>query len=365
MRLISKILFLLLAATMLVGCGVPGVPKPPSLELPQPVGDLRATRKANSVYLAWTVPAETTDRIAARHLGPTRICRSANAPMSECANPVGEAYPSQLTGIGSREGKSTAKIQANYTDHLPPALLAENSDAQIFYAVSVPNNHGRSAGISNTVSVPAVVALPPPSGFAAQVTGEGIVLSWLPVVHPPETQDLRYIYRVYRRAEGASGETVAGEVALDTVSVTQLVDHSFEWEKTYLYRATAVTLIHQGAKTEIQLEGDDTSSIRIFAHDVFPPAVPSGLQAAFSGTGQEPFIDLIWAPDTDADLAGYNVFRHEAGGEPVKINAELVKTPAFRDPYVASGKNYFYSISAVDVRGNESVRSQEAGEAVP
>jgi len=126
-----------------------------------------------------------------------------------------------------------------------------------------------------------------------------------------------------------------------------------------------VTVIHEEGKPEIQFEGDDTPPVRVFAHDVFPPAVPSGLQAVFSGVGQQPFIDLIWAPDTDADLAGYNVFRHEGGAEAVKINSELVKTPAFRDMNVASGKTYIYSVSAVDVRGNESARSQEASEAVP
>jgi len=73
----------------------------------------------------------------------------------------------------------------------------------------------------------------------------------------------------------------------------------------------------------------------------------------------------VWAPVTDADLAGYNVYRHEEGGQAVKINSELVKTPAFRDSNVAAGKKYFYSVSAVDLRGNESARSEEASESVP
>jgi len=47
------------------------------------------------------------------------------------------------------------------------------------------------------------------------------------------------------------------------------------------------------------------------------------------------------------------------------MNRELVNTPAFRDTDVASGKTYTYSVSAVDVRGNESAPSEEASEAVP
>jgi hypothetical protein len=364
---ISKLLLLLFGTAALAGCGVPGVPKPPSLELPQPVNDLRAVRKGDSVYLTWTVPTETTDHLAVRQLGPVHICRSVDAAMNGCTNPVGEVPAPQLAGVSSRQRKSeqpAARIQANYTDPLPQSQLVENSGAQLFYAVSVLNERGRGAGLSNIVSVPAVAALAPPSGFTAQVTAEGIALSWMAVANPPETAGLQHVYRVYRRAEATNADTVVGEVGLDA-SATQLVDHSFEWEKTYSYRATVVTLIQQPARPEIQFDGDDTASIKVFADDVFPPSVPSGLQAAFSGAGQLPFVDLIWAPDTDADLAGYNVFRREAGGEPVKINVELVKTPAFRDSNVAPGKNYFYSVSAVDVRGNESAQSQEAAEAVP
>jgi fibronectin type 3 domain-containing protein len=49
----------------------------------------------------------------------------------------------------------------------------------------------------------------------------------------------------------------------------------------------------------------------------------------------------------------------------VKLNAEPVKAPAYRDPNVQSGKKYFYAVSAVDEHGNESSRSEEAGEQVP
>jgi fibronectin type 3 domain-containing protein len=90
------------------------------------------------------------------------------------------------------------------------------------------------------------------------------------------------------------------------------------------------------------------------------------LQAAYSGEGQKPFVDLIWAPVMNADLAGYNVYRSEAAGEAmVKLNSELVKSPSYRDSAVASGKTYSYSVSAVDVRGNESPRSEATSEPVP
>lgn len=351
---------------VLAGCGVPGVPKPPSLDLPQPVTDLRAVRKGDNVYLAWTVPAESTDHERIRHLGVTRICRSLNAEVRDCANPAAQAAVLlPLVHSGEAKKQPATKVQASYTDSLPRTLLSQSPVAQISYAVSVQNENGRSAGLSNVVWVPGAVSLPPPLDFGAQVTAEGVILSWTGMAHPPETTGLRRIYRVYRREENTNADMVAGELPLGALRSYVLLDHSFEWEKTYSYRATVVTLIRQDRKPESQFEGDDTPAVRVFAHDVFPPAVPSGLQAVFSGAGQPPFIDLIWAPDTDPDLAGYNIFRHESGGEAAKINSEPVKTPAFRDTNVASGHTYFYSVSAVDVRGNESARSEEASEAVP
>jgi len=349
-------LLTIVAVAVLTACGYPGPPKPPALNLPQPPTDLRAIRKGNNVYLSWSVPTETTDSLAVRHLGPTRICRSAVA-MSECTSAIGEVgAPSLPTG-----NKPVPKLQQSFTDALPGTLLSDNPSAQIFYAVSVLNDRGRSAGISNVVSVPAVVTPPPPADFHAEVTAAGVVLGWTPI-HTTERPDTRQVYRVYRREANGTADTMVGEAPLDS---SQLSDQSFDWEKTYFYRATVVTIIHSPGEPERPFESDDTPPVRVFAHDIFPPAVPAGLQAAFSGVGQQPFIDLIWAPDSEADLAGYNVYRHEEGGEPKKINSQPIKTPSFRDVNITSGHTYIYSVSAIDVRGNESARSTEASETVP
>ncbi|MGB7585246.1 MAG: hypothetical protein WBM11_10400 [Terriglobales bacterium] len=338
----------------LTACGVPGIPKPPSLNLPQPVTDLRAVRKGNNVFLAWTVPTRTTDSLAVRRLGPTRVCRSTNPAITECGTPVGEIAALEIAK------HATAVQRQSYTDPLPATALSASPSSEVFYAVSVQNENGRSAGLSNIVGVPALVAPAPPSDFQAQVTADGVVLSWKET--PVETAGLKHFYRIYRRAEGRTTDVVAEEVPWGNL---QLIDHNFEWGKTYFYRATLVTVIHVEGKPDVGFESDDTPSVKVFAHDVFPPAVPTGLQAVFSGVGQQPFIDLIWAPDTDADLAGYNVYRREAGGEPRKLNSTLITAPAFRDQNVAPGHTYSYSVSAVDVRGNESTRSSETSEAVP
>ena len=91
------------------------------------------------------------------------------------------------------------------------------------------------------------------------------------------------------------------------------VDHSFEWQQKYVYRVTTLTQFKGPLGQSVQVEGNDSPPVVVDVRDIFPPAVPTGVQAVASGVGQKPFIDLTWAPNIESDLAGYNVFRHEEG----------------------------------------------------
>jgi hypothetical protein len=304
----------------------------------------------------------TTDRQTVRSVGPTQICRGLEPELTRCGTPVGEAA---AQAIAATNHTSSQKVSRSYTDALGGQLQSDNPSKFITYAVEALNAGGRSAGLSNEVRVPLVWTLPPPREFAARVTGQGVVLTWANDLPPAGPAAVHYLFRIYRRQEGSQEQILAGQIPAGSSPILTLTDSSIEWEKTYEYHAETVTVVARENKPELQVEGDDTPEIKVFADDVFPPAVPAGLQAVASGPGQKTFVDLVWAPVTDVDLDGYNVYRHEEGGAPVKVNAALLKTPAYRDDSVISGKSYLYSVSAVDVRGNESARSEEAGETVP
>ena len=356
-----------ISCAWLAGCGAPGAPVPPALELPRPPSDLRASRKADRVVLTWTIPTQTTEQRTVRHEGPTLVCRSLDPSFSQCGQPVAEIPASQLMALKSSQPKGMP-VHADYTDMLPKVLEEEHPTATVTYAVSVLNPHRRSAGMSNRVQVPLAPTLEPPGNFHAEVTESGVVLSWIPIPPPAEIAGLQYFYRVYRAQAAsqnkANTEVVVGQLPLGATPA-QIVDHSFDWEQTYSYRATVVTTLAPAGLPVMQVEGEDTPAIEVFAHDVFPPAVPSGMEAVASGAGQPPFIDLIWAPVTAPDLAGYNVYRREQNSEWMKVNPALVQTPAYRDTSVVPGQTYFYSVSAVDLRGNESARSPQATETIP
>lgn len=348
------------APALLSACATIGPPQPPSLDLPTVPSDLRASRKGDRVNLTWTVPTTTTDRQTLRELGPTQICRATD-DLKQCGTPVAKTEPQVLAKVTSTKQKP----QATFVDALPETILSDSPDAFATYAVEVLNKAGRGAGVSNRVKVPLARTLPAPQDFQAQVSSPGIVLHWTVSIEPVPVNGPHYVYRVYRSAVGTAPRSLVGEVPVTDQHSYSLTDTTFEWEKTYTYRAETVTMLEQSNRSTVQIEGDDTPEVKVFADDVFPPSVPTGLQAVFSGPGQKPFIDLIWAPVTDADLAGYNVYRREPGGTPAKLNSELVRTPAYRDTAVGPGKQYSYSVSSMDVRGNESSRSEESSESAP
>jgi hypothetical protein len=346
------------ALLALASCATMGPPRPPSLNLPKPPSDLRAARKGQKVTLTWTVPSATTDRQTIRRVGTTHICRGTTTKLTQCGTPVGNTPPPRTT-LGGQ------KSSATYVDTLPAALTM-NSTGFASYATEVLNAAGRSAGLSNQVRVSLAPTEPPPEVFVARVTSQGIVLTWTNAIPTTSPQPaVHFVERILRRPEGSQQETVVAELPAQKPGSMSFTDSNFEWEKTYEFHIETVTVAPQPDGHEIQVEGDDSPEVKVFADDVFPPGVPAGLQAVYSGAGGQSFIDLIWAPVTDADFAGYNVYRREPGAAPVKLNAELVKAPAYRDANLTSGKTYWYSVSAVDFRGNESARSEEASEKVP
>jgi hypothetical protein len=343
---------------LLAGCAQTGPPLPPSLELLRPPSDLRATRKGNAVTLAWSEPTLTTDRQGVRSPGPTRICRTTAAEMTQCGNPVGEAAAPHEPPSRSEQAK-----KQTFADLLPSTVQEQNPTGDVTYAVEVLNRDGRGAGLSNRFHVAAVPTMAPPKDLTVDLTADGVVMTWTSAGEKANVPGVRHRYRIYRRDETSGKDAVAGEISAGEAGPARFVDSTFEWEKTYLYRITAVSIVVRPGG-DVEVEGEDSPAVRIVAHDVFPPAVPSGLQAVASGEGQKPFVDLIWAPVTNADLAGYNVYRREGNGATAKLNSELLKAPAYRDSAVVASTTYVYSVSAVDARGNESAKSEEASEQV-
>jgi hypothetical protein len=344
-------------ALSLLGCGVPGAPMPPSLEIPKFVGDLKAARKGETVTLTWTAPTETTDAGVIRKPGKMLVQRALSSGRgSDLKFQTISEVALEPTFRKERGEQATAK------DTLNDSLRAGTNEFAV-YDVLAQGHNGKSYGLPNRVSVPLMRSLPPPTNVSAQMVPLGVMLKWEEVL-PQSTSALQQTQqmKLMRRLQGTNAAVLVKQVNVAASAST--VDDTIEWEKNYQYWLTPVTLWQDG-KRKGEIEGDDSAIIDIFAHDSFPPAAPASLQAVYTAVPPNSFIDLTWSPNTEPDLAGYNVYRHSANTPSAKINTELVKTPRFPDPGIQPGIKYFYSITAVDLRGNESARSEETSETVP
>jgi hypothetical protein len=347
------------ALAMVAGCAAPAAPQAPSLRLPATVDNLSVTRKGARVVLTWSPPGETTDHQTMRWPTTTHICRVINQfPTNVCGDVVREIKSSELATAtpGAR------RPLVSYEDVLPPALIGAQNQAT--YTVEVLNQRGHSAGLSNQVRVPLVATLPPPSEFRATLDAQGPLLQWNALTNPTPSPDISYRLRIYRRAHAKTEFVLIAELPYQG-GPGEARDRNFEWEQEYDYEIACVTVLATKGQAAAEVNGDDSAPVHLTAHDVFPPAVPSGLQAVFSSVGQKPFIDLTWAPNTESDLAGYIVYRRNGASNFVAVTPAPVKAPAWRDNDVEPGKKYYYTVAAVDVRGNQSSQSAPAEENVP
>ena len=365
----SAALIAALAAFLaLAGCGMPGAPQPPSLELPDRVDNLSAVRTGNQVALAWTMPKRDTDKVLLKGNVTVRICRNESAAQGCSA--------AALIGL-------SADADGAFTDTLPPALTG-GAPRVLTYFVELDNRKGRSAGLSNGAQVLAGEAPAAVDGLAAEMRREGVLLRWEPAPSEAAPVAVRLVRKLVARPANQPAKTKSAQgpfaprpeppertlLVAPAPHLDRALDSSIEFGATYEYRAQRVARVTINGET-LELAGPLSSPVRIAAVNVFPPAVPRGLAAVatagVSGTG--PAIDLNWQPNTEADLAGYVVYRSEtnaaeSGWQRISP-AGPVMAPGFHDASVQPGHTYRYAVSALDEQGHESGRSAEAEETVP
>ncbi len=96
-----------------------------------------------------------------------------------------------------------------------------------------------------------------------------------------------------------------------------------------------------------------------WVYDTAPPSAPAGVSAAPQGDGS---VRVSWTPNSEPDLAGYNIYRSLSGSGPlVLLNGALLTVPEYLDATIPAGTEMVrYQVTAKDNAGNESARSSTA-----
>jgi len=311
----------LLCLAALSGCGYVGEPLPPALDIPMPVGDLRAIQRGDKLLVYFTIAPLTTDGI------PVAELREVDLRIGPGGGP-----PFQV----DRWAATAKSIPADVTD---PGLVtvtvpvAEWAGKEVFLAVRAKGRKNRWSSWSNVFTLTTATALSSPANVVAEATASGVHLTW--GGNSPT-------FRVFRK-----GPQDPELVRIGDASKPEYTDSTAQYGTTYEYVIQAAVKAGAG-----EVESEPSPPVTITPDDKFPPAVPTGLNA-LAGAGS---IQLGWDRDTDADLAGYFVYRAEGDGPFARLG-DRIDVPSYSDRAIKAGTKYRYRISAVDLRGNESAQS--------
>lgn len=307
------------AFLLLSGCGYEGDPKPPALMRPLKASDLSAVEHGSKIIVTFTLPGQTTEGLPI-HPAPDVELRVGATPSPW----------NQDTWVAGSD-RVPVPSQPPATSKAPLARRVEIDAAKYVgkpavIGVRVHGPKGRDDGWA-TFGIDVVPTLAAPQDLKAVDAPNAVHLTW--VGDAPS-------YRVFHRL--GDGDWVP----IGTSTTSSFDDKTFEYGKTWQYYVQGTRSAGDGTA-----ESEASPSISFTPKDIFPPAVPTGLTVITGAKSAE----LSWDAVTDADLAGYRVYRNG-----VRV-ADALTMNSYSDKDVVSGSKYSYQVSSVDLVGNESARS--------
>jgi hypothetical protein len=349
----------------LTGCGAPGDPVPPSPPVPAAIADLSAHQQGDGVALNFSLPSKT---IRSERLQQPPAIEILRGELKSDGSP----NPKSFHVVETIPGELAAKYQSeDRTQIITPIAPIENHSASGFdavFAVRTRASRKRASADSNAVKIH-IYPVPAPVGeIRSDLTETAIDLGWRPITQTAAGDPIAITeYRVYRGEldpktydpkitgpEALHERFVTPLARLDRTNDPHFADKQFEFGKIYVYIVRSVTTAAGN-----DLESSDSDLLILRAADTFPPSTPQSVVAAAienpETTPPSLEVDVSWSINSEQDLAGYRVYRSEREGEKGSlVTQDLLLPPAYRDTSVTSGHKYWYSVTAVDLSGNES-----------
>lgn len=334
-RIVASSPWLLTAVAMigLAGCGYPGDPLPPALNIPLPITDLRAVQRGDRIVVEFTPIYRSTDNLLLEELQSVEL----------------RIGPKPQGAFDLRTWEQGAKPFAVEFEKDKPVLMTVPSAQFVNQSVTVSARSfgptGKPAHWSNTADLAIVPALDQPQDLKASAVPDGVRLDWQAQPAQPQSG-----WRIFRR-----DDTPAPPTKIAESQETHYVDATAEFGKSYTYAVQRFQVVPTG-----QAESVPSNLVPISPKDTFPPAVPQSV-AIQQGLQS---LELSWERNTEEDFRGYQVWRAE-GEAPLQKLGELITAPAFSDSGIISQKRYRYAVSAVDASGNESAQSAPVSGVAP
>ena len=347
-----QVLVLASAGGWLFGCGVQGTPHPPRLERPARITNVSVVQVGQSLEIHFTLPQQTTEGERLTKPLEVEILRAV-APQGTGLSKLPE--PEIWTRLIRDEWLPYAKgNDVSYLARLTEREFQDWRGQTLVVGVRTLTRGFRHRPIesdpSNLVDVPIYDVSEALGGVQCVITEKAVEVQFPAPTRALSGEAVHHLagYRIFRSSTGQAGTfELLGEI-----STPPYLDKHFEFGKTYYYQVSAVF----GLPGHLALS-DPSPTLKVTPRDVFPPAPPQGLSSIYSAGA----VELVWAANTESDLAGYNVYRLD-DQVPQRLNKELLHTPIFRDATAPTGKVLTYYVTAVDLSDNESKGSQKKTE---
>jgi hypothetical protein len=353
---------IILAFSLLIislpGCGKIGDPLPPIRRDPLIIDELTVAQEGTQLVLQFPiVRSPRSPRL--QRIDVYRLIESASDPLGMTQ----EQFSTNATIIDSILGDEVPLERSIITKNDVLDIKNGARDLRYRYALRMITASGAAADFSNYALITPLFALAaPPLGLKAELREREIDISWnTPKANENGTSPANVIaYNIYRSVENSPLIKLNG----DPLQESRYVDTRFEFGKKYEYVIRALSTLTNDASPNNAVESNASKPLAITPADTFPPSAPTPITIASIGG----LVSLYWPLNPEADVVGYNIYRSVVENGPadkwIKLNPQLHKTASFRDDKAEVGKQYYYQVTAVDVYGNESERSETKSETV-
>ncbi len=338
--------FILSVAVLAAGCGKVGDPVPPARAIKATTQQLEARQQGNRILVTFPRPGRNPNSGSVVRADVFRLAEDASAPS---ALPV-EIFTERARIVGSLKGGQLY----NSGPFVAFEDLLETTDASLTsrryrYAIRFFDENGRPSPLSNyAVAYPTPAVAENPSELKFDVSQNAVTLQWMPPVKNIDgSSPGARAYNIYRRSKGEGFDQPLNSTP---VTETRFADTRFTFQTDYEYTVRTVSFYRGEA-----IESVNSEILSLKPVDTFPPAPPVNL----SGASAAGIVNLFFPASPEKDVRGYFIYRTDLGdqGVMVKMTSTPIPQTTFQDRRADNGKTYRYQVSAVDVFGNESGKS--------
>ena len=268
--------------------------------------------------------------------------------------------PPPLTPAPIRPGMREVKNLSYFINI--PFKLKELDNKQNFFGIQYYYQKKKSP-MSEIVFIFSRAPVKPVTDLKLNHENKVIKLSWAKPLLDEAGKSITDIagYNIYRKIEPEKAGEAAANIGTLEEEVFSKVNRSNVLIEYYEDKDTGINgnySYYVSAVISNQIESAPSETVSIKVTDIFPPEIPANL-VCFKA---QDHLFLTWKPVLDTDFSHYRVYRRLPANKEFQLVADKVTSTSYKDKDLKAGKTYFYVVTSVDTKGNESEYSNEVKE---